>query len=132
MKASKVEFASNRKFGLFLTLGMLGAAVFLNGYHAPVYAWIVVTFSFIIFLITLLKEDLLLPLNRLWMRLGFMMGKIISPFTLGLLFYGLFTPVAFLMRIAGRDELRLKPSNTNIRWMRREVQIQSDSFKNQF
>ena len=49
-------------------------------------------------LVTMIKSELLLPLNKLWMRLGLLLGMIISPIVLGVIFFGLFTPIALCMR----------------------------------
>lgn len=51
---------------------------------------------------------LLRPLNKLWFRFGLLLGKMASPVVIGFLFYLTVTPVALLMRLFGRDALRLK------------------------
>lgn len=48
------------------------------------------------------------PLNRLWMRFGLLLHAIVSPVIMGLLFYGTVAPIGLLMRLAGKDPLRLK------------------------
>jgi hypothetical protein len=50
----------------------------------------------------------LAPLNRLWFRIGILLGKIMTPFVMGVLFFLTVTPVGFLMRRFGTDPLRLK------------------------
>ncbi len=50
----------------------------------------------------------LAPLNRLWFRFGLMLHKIVSPLVMGILFFTTVTPIAILMRLAGKDPLRLK------------------------
>ena len=84
------------------------------------------------FLFTILKAHLLLYLNILWIRLGLLLGMIISPIVLGLLFFVFFTPMAILMKLYGRDELRLKIKKNISYWILRDNQIKPDSFKNQF
>ena len=51
---------------------------------------------------------LLAPLNRLWFRLGLVLNKITSPIIMGLLFYGVMTPYAYVLRWLGKDFLRLR------------------------
>lgn len=46
--------------------------------------------------------------NRAWMKFGLLLGRIVSPIALGLLFYLVFTPLGTLMRLAGKDPLHLK------------------------
>ena len=78
----------------------------------------------------MINPDLLGPFNKLWMLFGFMLGKIISPIVLGLLFFLVISPVALFCKMFGRDELRLKGSTANSYWVdRRESQT---SFTNQF
>ena len=132
MKFSDVELPSNKKYGHFLTLLFLIAAgyFYFNSTMAVVYICTVIAAIF--FLVTLVKADLLLPLNKLWMRLGFLLGTIVSPIVLGVIFFGLFTPIAFLMRLRGRDQLRLKFKSKNTHWVLRNEEITVTSFKNQF
>jgi Saxitoxin biosynthesis operon protein SxtJ len=46
--------------------------------------------------------------NRLWMKFGLLLGKIVSPIALGVLFYGVISPLGLVMRLAGKDPLKLK------------------------
>lgn len=74
----------------------------------------------------------LAPLNRAWFHLGELMGKIVSPVVLGIIFFGLLTPISLLTRLLGRDELRLKRRAVNSYWIDRASGPTGDSFKNQF
>ena len=49
---------------------------------------------------------LLLPLNRLWMALGHLLGRIVSPIVMGLIFFGVVTPIAMLARWRGVDPMK--------------------------
>ena len=132
MKFSEIELPSNRKFGFFFTFVFVVAAAYFN-YSANVsWAYVFVGAASIFLLITLIKSDALLPLNKLWMRFGLLLGMIVSPIVLGIIFFGLFTPIAILMRLSGRDELRLKFSPKVSHWITRSEPIKSESFKHQF
>ena len=73
------------------------------------------------------------PFNKLWFKFGLLLGKIISPIVLGLIFFVIITPVGLLMRLAGRDELQLKLNDSHTHWkIRSPVGPQPDSFKNQY
>jgi len=50
----------------------------------------------------------LAPLNRLWYRIGILLGKVVTPLVLGVLWFAVVTPVGLLMRLFGKDPLRLK------------------------
>ena len=76
---------------------------------------------------------LLYPANKLWFLLGLLLGKIISPIVLGTMFFLMITPISLILRIFGRDELKLKKTNTKSYWITRSnVLIESESFRNQF
>jgi len=132
MKFSEVEYPSNRKFGFFFTLVFAFAAAYfyVNGSLTWVYSFSAAAVMF--FVVTIVKAEILLPLNKLWMRFGLLLGMIVSPIVLGVMFFGLFTPIAFLMRLSGRDELRLKFKNRASHWISRSEPIHAESFKNQF
>ena len=132
MNFSEVKLPSNRKFGFFFTLVFaLTAAYFYSATNVS-WAYIFGAASLIFLFLTLVKDDMLLPLNKLWMRFGFLIGIIVSPFVLGIIFFGIFTPIAFVMQLIGRDELRLKFSKKPSHWISRNKPIKSESFKQQF
>ena len=132
MKLSEVELPSNRKFGFFFAFVFAVGAMYFY-YSANIsWAYVFVASALIFLLITLTKSDALLPLNKLWMRFGLLLGVIVSPIVLGIIFFGLFTPIAVLMRMSGRDELRLIFTQKASHWILRGEPIKSESFKNQF
>src|SRR5438874_2698809 len=124
---------SNRSFGwtfavLFAAAGAYG--LWRGGAHT---SWVLVLAA-VTALVTLAKPDLLAPLNRLWMKLGELLHRVVSPVVLGVIFYGVFTPAAFVMRIAGRDTMKRKfePSAPTY-WIGRNPPGPAvDSFRDQF
>jgi|TARA_Y100000996_G_C22512169_1_gene638866 hypothetical protein len=131
-KYSEIEIPSNKKFGYFFTLVFIIIAGYFYANKSLNLAYIFGIISAIFFIITIFKADLLLFLNKLWIRFGLLLGMIISPFVLGILFFVFFTPMAILMKLYGRDELRLKFKKNITYWILRDNQIMPDSFKNQF
>tara|TARA_B100001113_G_C20516993_1_gene365571 strand:- start:53 stop:451 length:399 start_codon:yes stop_codon:yes gene_type:complete len=129
---SEIELPSNRKFGLFFTFVFAVAAAYFYYAENIVWTYAFVVVSLIFLLITLIKSDALLPLNKLWMRFGLLFGMIASKIVLGIIFFGLFMPIAVLMRLGGRDELSLQISQKVSHWKPRSEQIEPESFKNQF
>jgi energy-coupling factor transporter transmembrane protein EcfT len=132
VKFSEVELPSNKKFGFFFTAVFAIAAAHFYVSGSLVWVYPLFSTSAIFLVATIVKADVLLPLNKLWMRFGLLLGLIVSPIVLGVLFFGVFTPIAYLMRISGRDELRLRFKDKASHWVVRSEPIQSDSFKNQF
>ena len=132
MKLSEIELPSNRKFGFFFTFIFAVVAAYFS-YSANVsWTYVFAATALLFLLITLIKSDALLPLNKLWMRFGLLLGMIVSPIVLGIIFFGILTPIAMLMRLSGRDELRLKFTQKASHWISRSELIKSESFKNQF
>ena len=132
MNFSEIELPSNRKFGFFFTLVFAVAAAYFFYSTNIMWAYAFTAVSLIFFFITLAKSETLLPLNKLWMRFGLLLGMIISPIVIGIIFFGLFTPIATLMRLSRRDELRLKLNKKASHWISRNESIKPDSFKHQF
>ena len=132
MKFSEIELPSNRKFGFFFTFVFAAVAAYFYYSTNVSWAYVFVAAALAFLLVTLIKSDALLPLNKLWMRFGLLLGMIVSPIVLGIIFFGLFTPIAMMMRLSGRDELRLKFSHKVSHWIIRSEPIKSESFENQF
>ena len=132
MKFSEVALPSNRKFGFFFTFVFAVASAYF--YYAENMTWAYSFFvaAFVFLIVTLVKSYALLPLNKLWMRFGLLLGMIVSPIVLGVIFFGLFTPIATLMRLSGRDELRLKFLHKSSHWISRSEPVKPESFKHQF
>ena len=108
MSFSELELPSNRKFGLFFVTVALAVSgyLYLSGSLGLAIGSLAIATAFL--LVSLLKPHWLMPLNILWLRFGFLIGMVVHPIVLGLIFFALITPMAFLMRLFGRDELRLR------------------------
>ena len=132
MKSSEIELPSNKKFGFLFTFIFLILTVYFYANNSLTWTYVFSVTTVGCFLVTLVNAHFLMPLNMLWMRIGLLMGIIISPIVLGLIFFVIFTPIAFIMRTCGRDELRLKFKKRSSHWINRNVPIHIDSFKNQF
>jgi len=132
MKFSEIDLPSNRKFGFFFTFVFVVLAAYFYYSDNLTWAYVLSAAALTFLLITLINSAVLLPLNKLWMRFGLLLGMIVSPIVLGDIFFGLFTPIAILMRLSGRDELRLKYAQKASHWISRGEPIKSESFKHQF
>jgi hypothetical protein len=128
-----VKTSSNRSFGLvfaafFALLAVLG---FWHGTGRwPI--WLGLACAALV--LALAAPRLLMPLNWIWTKLGLLLHRIVSPIFLTVLFYGCVAPVGFLMRLTGKDPLRLKyePSAESY-WLKRSPPGPTpESFINQF
>lgn len=102
-----IEGSSDRVFGLVFA-GMFLVFAGLPLLHGESMRWWLVGVAAAFALVALIKPTLLAVLNRLWIKLGVLLGKIVSPIALGILFYGVFTPLGTMIRLTGKDPLRLK------------------------
>jgi hypothetical protein len=106
-REEQIEGSSDRVFGLVFAGVFLVIAVWPLVHGVPPRWWALVV-SAVFGGIALLKPVLLARLNRLWMKLGILLGKVVSPIALGILFYGVITPIGVVIRLTGKDPLRLK------------------------
>lgn len=125
---------SERTFGFVFTGIFLIVAGYLwlyDGKTVAIQAFLVLAAAFLAF--TLFMPIALRPLNKAWYKLGLLMGRVVSPIVLGILFFILITPIAIVMRLAGRDPLRLRKQDVQSHWIDRAPPGPAPtSFKDQF
>ncbi len=128
-----VEGSSNRSFGLVFAV-VFGVVCLLPLLHAGAPRWWAAGVSLGFALVALAAPKLLTTPNRLWMRLGLLLGKVVSPIALGVLFYLILAPVGVVLRLTGKDLLSLKRSpHAKSYWMARNPPgPPPDSMTNQF
>lgn len=98
---------SNRSFGtLFVVVFALLAG--LAWWHGKAAAPWLAGVSGLFAIVTLLAPKWLTPLNKAWMGLALILNKIVSPIVLGILYYGMLTPLGVGMRLMGKDPMRRK------------------------
>jgi hypothetical protein len=132
--AASAKLPSDRRFGLTFcaVFLVLGAYATIKGHSAAAYLVLFAT-SLAFGVITLTVPLILSPLNKLWFRFGELLGRIVSPVVLGVIYFGILTPIAFLARLFGRDELRLKRRTDTSYWVSRNPPGPTgDSFMQQF
>ena len=117
---------SDRKFGwTFAAVFLLIGAV----YHP----WMI-ALAGVIAIITLTRAEWLAPAKQAWMKFGELLNKVVSPVVMGVIYFGIFSPVGYVMRLAGRDALSLRLDQTaTTYWVRRDPPGPADdSFKEPF
>ena len=128
-----VEGSSDRSFGLVFAavFGLIALGPLRHG-HAP--RWWASALAGVFALVALRRPALLATPNRLWTKLGVLLGKVVSPIALGILFYGVVTPLAVVIRLTGKDPLRLKldPAAESYWIVRKPPGPPPDSMTNQF
>jgi hypothetical protein len=131
---SAPQLPSDRRFGLlFVVVCALLAAYGAHKGWLSLVVSIFVAASICFALATLFVPKALHPLNFAWFKLGELMGKIVSPIVLGVIFYLLITPFGLIGRLWGRDELKLKRGSGQTYWVNRDPPGPTgESFKNQY
>lgn len=113
----KLDLPSERKFGSFFSLVLILLASYLLFSESLTISIIIYLGSFVLGLITFFIPIVLRPLNKLWMKLGLVIGMVVSPLVLVLIYFIIITPLSIFLRITGRDELRLKCNSDKSYWI---------------
>lgn len=130
---SNFPLPSNRKFGYTFSFIFFFFSIYFFLNNIFFYNYFFLSVSILCFIITFVKSEVLYPLNKLWMRFGLLLGKIINPIIMGLIFFIIFTPVSIFMKLIGRDELRLDFNTRKSNWRIRNKDLNNETdFEKQF
>ena len=112
MATQKEKLPSNRNFGLvfFVFFLIIGLWPLLGTNEIRYWS---IFFSIIFFLLGITNSKLLNPLNKIWFNFGILLGKMISPLVMGIIFFLVVTPIGVIMRVFGKDILSLKYDKKN-------------------
>ena len=129
MKNTEIKIGSNKSFGIVFFIVFLLVALYplINNGDLRIWSFII-AISFLI--LGLINSKVLTPLNKLWFKFGLLLGKVISPLIMGIIFFLVVTPTALIMRIIGKDLLNLKFNNKKSYWI--EKTGPKSKMKNQF
>jgi len=132
---SNKDLPKDSRFGLFFSFIFFICGIYLQYINIIYISYLLFIFSVILLIISFVRPKALNPLNKLWMQFGYLIGKIISPIILGIIFFGLLTPMSIIMRLFGRDELNLRfIENQNQSYWKpyKSINKESEKYKNQF
>ena len=115
--------SSEKSFGIlfFFIFFLISLWPFLSGGNTIRY-W-ALSISIIFLALALFKKKLLKPLNIAWIKFGELLGSIIAPIVMVLIYFSILTPLSFIIRIFGKDLLKLKTSKEKSYWIKREKNI---------
>ena len=86
--------------------------------------------SLIFLVLGIINANILSPLNKLWFKFGILLGKIISPIIMGVIFFLVVTPTGLIMRLLKKDVLKLNFNDSKSYWI--EKSGPKSKMKNQF
>ncbi len=124
----KIKKKNNITFGILFFFFFLIIGLYPLKSDEAIRVWFVVL-SLVLLIITIIKPNLFTFLNKLWIKFGILLGRIISPIVMGLVFFFVVTPIGMLVRILRKDVMGLKRGATSY-WINREDKVQS--MKKQF
>jgi len=126
-----VKGSSDRAFGMVFAVVfalIAGYQFFTAGRWGGIAAAIAAAFA----LVAWLRPAVLAPLNRQWMRLGLLLHRVVNPLVMGIMFFGVVLPTGLLMRLFGKDPLRLRrEAAAPSYWIERDP-AREGHFKDQF
>ena len=125
----EIKISSNRSFGLVFFIFFLIIAIYPIIYDDSLRVWSLII-SFIFLILGLINSKILAPLNKIWFKFGLLLGRIVSPVIMGIIFFLVVTPIALIMKIIGKDLLNLKFNKGKTYWI--EKNGPKSSMKNQF
>jgi len=124
-----VKISSNRSFGIVFFVVFLLIALYPLISNEEIRLWSLVV-SIIFLVLGLINSKILSPLNRLWFKFGIILGKIVSPVIMGIIFFFVVTPTGLIMKLLGKDVLNLKYNKNKSYWI--EKKGPKSKMKNQF
>tara|TARA_B100002051_G_C16227050_1_gene388603 strand:- start:26 stop:406 length:381 start_codon:yes stop_codon:yes gene_type:complete len=122
--------SSNRSFGIlfFIVFLVIGLWPIINQNDPNIY---LILISIIFLILGLLNAKILSPLNLIWIKIGELLGKIIAPIVMAIIYFMILTPISLIVRIFGKDLLGLKfTKQIKTYWINRKKEI--GSMKKQF
>ncbi len=124
-----IKISSNKNFGIVFSIFFLLIAIYPLTNNNELRIWSLVI-AIIFLALGLINSKVLTPLNKLWFKFGLLLGRIVSPIIMAVIFFLVVTPTAFIMRIIGKDLLNLKLNKNKSYWI--EKTGPKSKMKNQF
>ena len=123
------KLPTNKNFGIIFSIVFLIIALFPLINDESLRIWSLIVSTVFLFL-GLINSKILTPLNKMWFKFGLILGRIVSPVIMGVIFFLVVTPTAFIMRLVGKDLLNLKFNKRKSYWI--EKNEPKSKMKNQF
>ena len=125
----EIKIGSNRSFGIVFFTVFLIIATYPLINNGEIRIWSLIL-SLVFLILGLLNSKILYPLNKIWFKFGLLLGKLVSPLIMAIIFFLVVTPIGILMRVLNKDLLNLKFNKNKSYWI--EKNEQKSKMKNQF
>ena len=124
----KIKVSSNKSFGIVFFIFFIAVAFYplVNNEEYRLWALII---SLVFLILGLINSSILTPLNLLWFKFGMLLGRVVSPIIMCLVFFGVVTPTGLIMKLFKKDLLKLKRNDKKSYWIERKSKSE---MKNQF
>ena len=125
---SKIKMGSNKSFGIvfFIVFFIIAFLPLLNQNEIRYWSFFI---SVVFLFLAIIKSEILTPLNKIWFKFGIVLGKVVSPIVMGVIFFLVITPIGIFMRLIGKDLLNLKKTKNQTYWNKK---VNASSMKKQF
>ena len=129
MNTKNIKIGSNKSFGIVFAVvfGLIAFWPLIKGNDIRLWSLII---SIIFLVLGLINSKILTPLNKLWFKFGIFLGNFIAPIVMSIIFFLVVTPTGIIMKLLGKDLIKLKKNNEKSYWIEKK-NIKS-SMKNQF
>ncbi len=129
MNKNQIKISSNRSFALVFFMVFLIISIYpvFNSGDLRIWSSIV---SLVFLILGIMNSKILTPLNKIWFKFGILLGIIVSPIVMGIVYFAVVFPTSLIMRSLGKDLLRLKKNREKTYWV--ESTSSKSSMKNQF
>lgn len=128
---TSIQLPSNKKFGYMVSSVALTLAIYFFWVSKFIFVLLFGVFAIFLGSLTLYAPHFLESLNASWFRFGILLGKIVNPILLSIIFFAVITPVSLITRLFGRDALFLKKRLVSSYWVEKK-NIDPESFRYQF
>ena len=117
--------SSNRSFGLLFFVVFLVIAFWPLTKKSEINLYLI-SIALIFFVLGILNSKILSPLNKAWIKLGEILGRIVAPVVMAIVYFIILTPISLLVRLFGKDLIGMKFSNDiKSYWIKRKKHIGS-------
>ena len=120
---------SNRTFGIlfFLVFLVIGIWPITNGEYLR---WWSIIISLIFLFLGIINSKILTPFNKIWIKIGELLGRVVAPIVMAIIYFFIITPMSILLKLLRKDLLKIKFTPVTTYWIKRDKKF--GSMKRQF